>query len=198
MPGRLLCVLALLAASASLALADIPSQIAEDRTPELLDAADFILTLPVERTAKDVEIVFALRGAGGNRLKVLSVTGDSVELAGVEGGAVSRLGRRGAKPPVVGSSFDLTMHARGPHLVVSADGSVLAHVLTESFLGARVGAWATQGAPVGDLLVQPLGDVTFDEDFFATEQVPDRWETLAGQWQVGIYWDPLQDSSGTA
>jgi hypothetical protein len=87
MPGRSLCVLALLAASASLTLAEIPPQIAEDRTPELLDAADFILTLPVERTAKDAEILFALRGAGGNRLKVLSVTGDSVELAGVEGGA---------------------------------------------------------------------------------------------------------------
>ena len=82
--------------------------------------------------------------------------------------------------------------------MVRADGAALAHFLTESSLSAQVGAWATQGATAGDLLVQPLGDVTFDEDFFATEQVPDRWETLAGQWQVGIYWDPLQDSSGTA
>ncbi|GEM_PF-5934234 len=193
MPGRLLFALALLIASASLTLAEIPSQIAENSTPEPLDSADFILTLPVARSAKDTEILFALRGAEGSALEVLRVTGDAVDLARVEDGTVTRLGRRGAKLPAVGSSFDLTVHARGPHLVVSADGNMLAHFLREGSLSARVGAWATQGATVGDLLVQPLGEVTFDEDFFATEQVPDRWETLAGQWQVGIYWDPLQE-----
>ncbi len=194
MTRRLIPALALLALIASVACADVPTQLPADRVTEPLDARDFALTIPVQRTEKGVELLVAFGDADTpSTFKALRITGNGVEVYDVQDGAPKLIDSREAKLPAVGSSFDLIVHARGPHLVVSADGSVLAHFLREGFNDNLVGAWTTQGATVGDLLVQPLGDVLFDEDFFATEQVPDRWETLAGDWQVGIYWDPLQE-----
>lgn len=176
---------------ASAAYAEIPAQVTPELAPQPLDAADFILTLPVERTGEPVEVLFIFREDGTqSAFDVLRVTGDTVEIHAAQGGTPKLVDHRGAELP--GGRFGLTVHARGPHLVVSAGDEVLAHFLREEFGSAFVGAQAT-GAAIGDLMVQPLGDVTFDEDFFATEQVPDRWETLRGAWEVGIYWDPLQE-----
>lgn len=195
MTRRLIPALASLALIASVACADVPTHLPIDRVAEPLDASDFILTLPVERTDRAVELLIAFHrdDRPDTRFTALRITGNAVEVHEAQDGGPKLIDGRDAKLPAAGSGFDLTVHARGPHLVVGADGTVLAHFLREDLGGDRVGAWATQGATVGDMLVQPLGDVLFDEDFFATEQVPDRWETLRGEWEVGIYWDPLQE-----
>lgn len=193
MTRRIIPVLAVLGIISTFAWADVPSQLPADRVTEPLDASDYLLTIPIERTDKAVEVLVEFGDTGAPAtFQTLRVTGGAVQVWDVQDGVPKLTDSRDATLPAVGSSFDLIVHARGPHLVISAGDEVLAHFLREGFNEDRVGAHAT-GATIGDLMVQPLGDVLFDEDFFATEQVPDRWETLAGEWQIGIYWDPLQE-----
>jgi hypothetical protein len=175
------------------ASAQLPTEITTEHASEPLDADDFILTLPVVRTGEDAEVLLLFGEMNGpaDRFTALRVTGDSVEVVSVEGSVPKVTHRSSAM--LRDGRFDLTVHARGPHLVLSEADDLLAHFLHEGLPSGFVGTRAHQGATVGDLLVQPLGDVVFDEDFFATEQVPDRWETLRGEWEVGIYWDPLQE-----
>ena len=192
------CLAAALVLTALIALpafADIPTNVPADRLTEAIDGDDFILYLPVERTAQDAEVVLVLAAEDSlpDFFRVLRVTGSATELHRVERGVAALVASHAAGLPSVGQSCELVVRRRGPHLVVSADGAVLAHFLRDSFDVSHAGACAQGGATVGDLFAQPLADITFDEDFFQVEDVPGRWETLAGEWQVGVYWDPLQE-----
>ncbi len=195
MSRRLSPAVILIAAIALPAFAEVPPRLPEERVSQRVDADDFLLFLPVERTAQEVEvlIVLAQEGVPPDSFRALRITAGAAELFRVRDGEPELIDRRTGQLPPPDQGFELAVRRRGPHIVVSADGDVLAHFLNDGFGVSRVGAWAERGATVGELLVQPLGDIIFDEDFFATESVPDRWETLRGQWKVGIYWDPLQE-----
>ncbi len=187
-------VLAVAVAPAIPAWADLPTQLPAERLTEPLDAEDFLVFLSVERTAEDAEVLlFFEQNEARDSFTVLRVTDAVTEIHRVREGVAELTHQRAGVFPPDNDVFELTVRRRDPHVVVSAEGGIPAHFLAEQFCGTQIGAAAVRNADVSDLFVQPLGDVIFDEDFFATEQVPERWETLAGSWEVGIYWDPLQE-----
>lgn len=189
LPVALLCALIALPA-----LAGVPASVPADRLTEPIDGSEFILWLSIERTAKDAEVLVAL-APDSNRpaqFSALRLSGDATEIYDVAGAAPELLGRRGGALPAVGASGELSVRRRGGDLVVALDGEARAQFAVEGFRGTA-GAWATRGATVEDLLAQPLAGIEFAEDFYQVEDVPGRWETLAGEWQVGVYWDPLQE-----
>lgn len=194
MRRRLGLTVALIVTVALPLCADIPTQLPHERIIEPLGAEEFIVFMTVERSADEAEVLLFFEGEeAAEGFYALRVTGASTELHRVRQGEAQLTHRGPPVLPAAGESFELTVRQRGPHLVAGAGGPASAHFLTEHPGSARVGAQAVRGAAVRDLFVQPIGDVTFDEDFFAVEQVPDRWETLLGGWEVGIYWDPLQE-----
>lgn len=192
-PFRLaLVVIATMTALA--AWADVPSQISPDLLPEHIDSPEFIVWLPVERTAEQAEVLLVFDWRARDHFAMVRLLPEAVEVYRITGDGIRRLAQRNiAGLPAPGTSGEIVLRRRGADLVVSLDGVPLLHSLYVSDAGTRAGAWATKGATVGDLLVQPLGDIDFDEDFFQVEDVPARWETLKGNWQVGVYWDPLQE-----
>ena len=188
-------VLAVIAILTALAVrADVPSQVGADRLPEHVDSPEFIGRLPVERTAEQAEVLLVIDWHARDHFVVVRLLPRAVEVYRVRGDDIRRLAHRNIVGlPAPGMSGEIMLRRRGADIVVSLDGVPLLHSLYVCDADTRAGAWATKGATVGDLLVQPLGDIDFDEDFFQVEDVPARWETLFGEWRVGVYWDPLQE-----
>ncbi len=170
-------------------LADVPVE----RVPEQITSPEFIIWLPVQQATADAEIAVALGWQAPDDCRLLRITpaATSLERLTPQGAAQVARSSQGLSPGT--EARELTIRRRGGALIVSIDDVTLLHCLTEEPLDGRAGTWAERGATVGDLFAQPLGDITFDEDFFQVEDVPGRWETLAGEWQVGVYWDPLQE-----
>jgi hypothetical protein len=185
LPALIVTLLALIGAAS----ADVPA----DRCPEAVTSPDFLLTTDLQRTADNWQVQVALGWRAETDCWTLQLDGSGVSLSRItpEGARVlassSQAAVTGKRP-----ATELRVRRRGAELIVSASDELLLRALIEEPLDGRLGAWAVEGATVGEMLVQPLGEIAFDEDFFEREQVPGRWETLRGDWQVGVYYDPLQ------
>lgn len=185
----LLALIVTLITLISAASAEVPA----DRCPEDVTSPDFLLVADLQRTADDWQVQVALGWQAETDCWTLQLDG--------RGTSLHRITAQGAQ--IVASSSEVTVtdkrpatelrvRRRGADLIVSAGDRLLLRAMFEDPLDGRLGVWAVEGATVGETLIQPLGEIAFDEDFFEREQVPGRWETLRGDWQVGVYYDPLQ------
>ncbi|MGD9495602.1 MAG: hypothetical protein AB7Y46_04755 [Armatimonadota bacterium] len=187
--GRSLSLTAVaLSVAASMAAAAVPIE----RVPEEITSPEFAVWLPVQECTADAEIAVALGWQAPDDCTLLRITRAATRLERVTPQGVTEIARwsRGLPPGTEGR--ELTIRRRAGELIIGAGEMALLHCLTDEPLAGRAGAWADAGARIGQMEVQPLGDVRLDEDFFQVAEVPGRWETLAGAWEVGVYWDPLQ------
>jgi len=187
-----LAVIVLAGAWGSGAWADPPLRVPAERCTEDLGAPDYEISLELSRSAAQftANLAFGWRDEGDFCLLTMSETGTA--LRRVTDGQAQVLDRtdRSALPPGQ-ESAEVIVRRRWADVIVSAGHDVLARGFTEESLDGKAGAWAGNGAQVGEMLVQPLGEIEFRDDFFERETVPSRWETLRGSWQLGALWDPL-------
>ncbi len=183
----------LVAVLAAPALADVPARVPVERVPDLIDSPEFIMWLPLERTADQAEVLVALGWRAPDDCLVLRLTGAVTELHRVTADGVTVVARRAFALPPVGRACELTIRRRSAEIIASIGDTTLLHCLVEEPLDGKAGAWATCGARLEEMMVQPLSDIRLNEDFFQVEDVPGRWETLRGDWRVRVYWDPLQE-----
>ncbi|MGC9319536.1 MAG: hypothetical protein ACP5KN_16010 [Armatimonadota bacterium] len=185
-------ILALLAALPAWAKA--PATVPAERVTESVDFPEFVTWLPVQRTSDDAEVLVAFGWRAAADCYVLRLTGNEVELLRIAPDGAATIARSETEGlPPAGRAAEVELRRRGPALTAGIGGRMLLHCLVEEPLDGRAGAWATTGARLEDLMIQPLGEIAFDEDFFEVESVSDRWDTLRGFWDVGVYWDPLQE-----
>ncbi|MEA3403899.1 MAG: hypothetical protein U9R79_21905 [Armatimonadota bacterium] len=184
--------LALLAALPAWARA--PATVPAERATESVDSPEFAAWLPVERTGAESEVLVALGWRAVSDCCLLRLTGSEAELLRVAPDGTRTVAQSDtAGLPPVGRSAEVEVRRRGPELIVGIGDRTLLHCLVEEPLDGRAGAWATTGARLEGLMIQPLGEIALDEDFFEVKSVPGRWDTLRGSWEVGVYWDPLQE-----
>ena len=193
MPRLALICCMLAAIPAAFAWAAVPSTVPAAMCPENPEAPDYVVAARVQRTAPAWQAFVAIGWHADNDCMLVELSQQGSALHRLTPQGVNLLGR---SPEVAVSerapSAEVQVRRHGADLIVSADRRLLLRVLIEEPIEGGAGAWAGDGASVSDTAVQPLGEISFDEDFFEREQVPSRWETLAGSWQVGLYWDPLQ------
>ena len=171
LPALIVTLLALIGAAS----ADVPA----DRCPEAVTSPDFLLTTDLQRTADNWQVQVALGWQADTDCWTLQLDGRGASLHRItpEGAQLlassSQAAVTGKRP-----ATELRVRRRDAELIVSAGDELLLRAMFEAPLDGRLGAWAVEGATVGEMLVQPLGEIAFDEDFFEREQVPGRWETL--------------------
>lgn len=191
---RVVWVLAL-AAMAGWSWGQVPGSVPAERCELQSEGPDYLLTCPVQGSG-DWEVFAALGWRSPQECTLIHVTGTKTRVyAGGQavGARCYDLPERNRQ-----AGGELRVLRRGSELVVSLDGRMRARALLEGDLSGQAGVWAGRGAQVGEVTLQPLGEVSFDEDFFEREQVPNRWETVRGAWQVGVYYDPLQERENFA
>ncbi len=176
------------------AWADAPQTVPAERCPEQAGAPEYLITADLETDARKWQAWLAVgwQSAGECVVIELSQSGTRIHRLG-EGGPQTLAGSKQSAAGPKSPATELRVRRRGTDLIVSAGDRLLARAMVEGNLDGGVGTWAGSGCTIGEPLVQPLGEITFDEDFFEREQVPSRWETRRGSWEVGVYYDPLQE-----
>ncbi|MCD6360047.1 MAG: hypothetical protein J7M38_04220 [Armatimonadetes bacterium] len=203
-PQRVVIVLMLIGSAA--ACAEPPASVPARQCPLQADSPDYIITCDLKgdgdwrawvaigwRSPTDCLVIEIDRANA--RLYRLDETGARPIGAGLLSPTLRRMYSY-SNPPASeiapGTSAELRVRRRGADLIVSVGERLMARALIEDDLSGRAGVWGDANVTLGEPTIQPLGEIAFDEDFFEREQVPNRWETVRGEWQVGVYWDPLQ------
>ncbi len=174
------------------AWSDPPSTVPAERCPHDPGGAEYEIALELSRTSPQFEayLAFGWQNDGDYHLLVLGDRETSLLRVDAHVSDVLDRSDHSALPPGR-DRVEVLLRRRGAEVIVSSEDDLLCHGFVEEPLTGKAGAWPVAGCEVGEVLIQPLGDIEFSEDFFERETIGTRWETLRGSWQLGALWDPL-------
>ena len=157
--------------------ADVAVVLAED-----VCQAPFVLSVPASliRASNGLRIVMHDDGAGQGLIFDLGL--DAVVVTLRRGGEATELARAQAPLPADGGTVVLKRLLGG--FAVAYDAITVLRMDADLPDGGR---WGVTGAPataLDEIVLQPLDEIVFSDDFMRMPDEPSAWEDVRGQWRI--------------
>jgi len=173
----------LLAALGACPAAELPEGFSYELAPEQCDG-EYSIACTVAaggRWRRDVEarIVFDCNDEGS--FHTLTINEDGLTLARLRSDRFIRMARD--EKLNLPEQFQLVVHRRDDRIDVLIDGRKVFSENAVIDMAGRIGQGVSGGATVSDLILQPVSDLRFSDDFTRVGDEMATWEMLEGDWE---------------